>query len=100
MKTVVMTEEPMFALQSSCAWSDKGSVIEIYATDLRRAEVGTTWSADYCDNGRSNDCESAEVVYKTNSGVAILYRRWGTTDSDDPEPWENAPELWWIELKG
>ena len=100
METKVFVDNPMFGLQSSCSWSDKGDWIEVYAADLRRAEVGTIWSADFCDNGRGNDCESAEVVYKTAEGVAVLYRRWGTTDSDDPKPWENDPELWWIELKG
>lgn len=100
MNTRVLVEEPMFVLQSTCAWSDKGDFIEVYAADLRRAAAGTKWSADSCDNGRGNDCESAEVVYKTADGVAVLYKRWGTTDSDDPTPWNNEPELWWIELKG
>ena len=41
---------------------------------------------------------SAEVVYKTDDGVAVLHRKWGTTDSPDPERWEDAPELVWYEF--
>ena len=99
MNTRVIVEEPMVMLQSNCAFSDEHEYIEIYAAELRAAEIGKTWEASYCANGRGNQCESVEVVYKTTSGVALLYRRWGTTDSDNPQPWEDDPELWWVELK-
>lgn len=97
METRVIVEKPLIVLQSSCAFSDEGEYIEIYAAELKAAEVGKRWVADYCDNGRANECESLEVVYKAAKGIALLYRRWGTTDADMPQSWEDDPQLWWVE---
>lgn len=98
MKTSVIVERPLIMLQSNCAFSDDHEYVEIYAAELRAAEIGKSWSAEHCENGRGNECEAVTVVYKTCRGVALLYRRWGTSDSDNPQPWEDDPELWWVEL--
>ena len=97
METRVIVEEPLIVLQSSCSYSNEHDFIEIYAAELKAAEVGKRWVADYCDNGRANECESLEVVYKTAKGIALLYRRWGTTDADMPQSWKDDPQLWWVE---
>ena len=96
METKVILEQPMIVLKSSCAFSYEGECVEIFASDLHKAEVGKRWVADYCDNGRANECESLEVVYKTAKGIALVYSRWGTTDADMPQSWEDDPQLWWV----
>lgn len=53
-------------------------------------------SVDFCFQ-ESRDF-SHERFKKNEKGVAVIYRNWGTTDSDNPEDWEEEPELWWIEL--
>lgn len=101
MKTNVIIEEPIFILESDYndMRGNSGETVRVYADDLKKAKVGDEWAAtDTNGCGRGNVCESIEVVYKTDSGVAVLYRRWGTTDSNNPEDWEDEPQLIWVEL--
>ena len=94
-------EEPIFILNSSVNdfKGSEGETIEIYIEEIKRAEVGKTWAASNPTNcGRGVFEEGIEIVYKTREGAAILHRKWGTTDSDNPLPWEDAPELIWIEF--
>lgn len=98
MKTEVIREAPAFVLEGS-SYNGAGETVEVSYADLRAAEVGTSWEA-YDDNncGRALKEESAEVVYKTPQGAAVLFRCWGTTDSPDPQSWEKKPELVWYEF--
>lgn len=101
MKTNVIAEQPMITLKSQ--YSDfkggEGEVINIFAKDLKAAEIGEEWVADFTNCcGRGNDCESLKVVYKDDRGVAAVYRNWGTTNEDNPEDWEEEPQLLWFEL--
>ena len=48
--------------------------------------------------GRDLFEESAEVVYKTDKGAAVLFRSWGTTDDPNPEDWEGDLFLKWFEF--
>lgn len=101
METKVLVESPIVVLESDyCDFrGGRGEEIHLYARDFKEAMVGKIWTADYVGScGRGNSCESLEVVYKNERGVAVIYRSWGTTDSDNPEDWEEKPELWWIEL--
>lgn len=98
MKTDVIKEAAAFLLQGS-SYNGAGETVEVSYADLRAAEVGASWEA-YDDNncGRALREESAEVVYKTDRGCAVLFRSWGTTDRPNPEHWESAPKLVWYEF--
>lgn len=96
MRTEVIIERPAFMLEGS-SYNGIGEVIEISFNDLRRAEVGERWEAlDTHNCGRDLNEESAEVVYKTTDGVAILFRADGTSDEPTPKPWRAKPKLKWF----
>lgn len=98
MKMEVKKEAAAFVLQGS-SYNGAGEPVEVSYADLRTANIGDVWEA-YDDNncGRALNEESAEIVYKTTHGAAVLFRSWGTTDSHDPQGWEKAPELVWYEF--
>ena len=97
MKTEVIVEQPIFNLETS-DWDGSGE-LKVYAADLKKAKVGDTF-VPYADTncGRAVDTEMIEVVYKSDNGVAVLYRHYGTTDSPNPVDWEDEPKLIWVEL--
>ena len=98
MKMEVKKEAAAFVLQGS-SYNGAGEEVEVSYADLRAADVGMSWEA-YDDNncGRALKEESAEVVYKTPQGCAVLFRSCGTTDDSSPEDWEDTPELVWYEF--
>lgn len=91
MNMSVIIEEPLLTLSS---YNDHGEEVNIrlFADDFRAAEIGKKWEAYVC-NTRS--AESLEVVYKNSSGIACLYRNFGSSGWDE---WEHDPELIWFEL--
>ena len=98
MKTDVKKEAAAFVLQGS-SYNGASEAVEVSYADLRASAVGDTWEAHDSHNcGRALNEESAEIVYKTADGVAVLFRNWGTTDSPSPQSWEGAPELVWYEF--
>jgi hypothetical protein len=62
--------------------------IEVYADDLRNAEVGKTWKCIDGNNGPALLYAVAKLVYKDSSGFLII-----TTFDDDSES-----RATWIEL--
>ena len=98
MKVSVKKEVAAFVLQGS-SYNGCGEPVEVSYAELRTANIGDTWEA-YDDNncGRALKEESAEVVYKTPQGCAVLFRSCGTTDEPDPEDWKDTPELVWYEF--
>lgn len=101
MKMKSFREEPVFTLKSSVNDfnGSEGETVKVYVEEVKHAEVGKAWAALNPTNcGRGEFCESMEIVYKTSEGVAFLHRKWGTTDSDNPLPWEDVPELIWFEF--
>ena len=98
MKTETVKESPAFVLQGS-SYNGAGVPIKVSYAELRTAAVGTIW-AGYDNHGCGRDLseESAEVVYKTEEGAAVLFRAWGTTDEPNPTDWENKPVLRWYEF--
>ena len=81
------------------SYDGHGELVEVSYADLRAANIGDMWEARDTHNcGRALDEESAEVVYRTGRGCAVLFRNWGTTDSPNPEHWESAPKLIWYEF--
>lgn len=98
MKTQVIQEPPAFVLRAN-SYDGREEDVEVSFADLRNAKVGDKWENHDCHNcGRDLFEESAEVVYKTEEGVAVLFRTEGTTDSPNPEPWEAEPALRWFEF--
>lgn len=94
MKLEVVTERPAFTLNGSA------ETVEVSFTDLRAAETGAMWETGTPYNdGHNLDEEIAEVVYKTDDGVAVLFRRWGTRDDLPLGGWEAAPVLKWFEFQ-
>lgn len=98
MKVSGKKEAPAFVLWGS-SYNGVGEDVEVSFADLRTAEIGKRWVGSDSNNcGRAVHREAAEVVYKTDGGVAVLHRKWGTTDSPNPESWEKMPELIWYEF--
>lgn len=98
MKVSVKKEVAAFVLQGS-SYNGCGKPIKVTYEVLGFACVGDAWEAhDNHNCGRAVHSESAEVVYRTAQGAAVLFRSWGTTDSPDPQSWEAAPELVWYEF--
>ena len=98
MKTNTIKESPVFYLSAS-SYNGGGEIREVSISMLKKADVGTKWeSNDFSNCGRGVHEESIEVVYKNASGCAVLCKEWGTSDSPDPEDWENDPELIWVEF--
>lgn len=88
MKTEVIIERPAFTLQGS-SYNGVGEIIKVSFDELRKAEVGERWEALDTNNcGRDLNEENAEVVYKAEDGVAILFRAEGTSDEPSPQPWK------------
>lgn len=98
MKMEVKKEALAFVLQGS-SYNGCGEPVAVSYATLRAAAVGEKWAGyDNHGCGRALREESAEVVYKTDRGCAVLFRSCGTTDEPDPEDWEDAPELVWYEF--
>lgn len=93
MKTQVIKEEPILHYRG--CQGDFGCIagecdLEIYADDLRQAQVGDEWSVqdqDQCPNASEFWTISYKVIYKDESGLGILY------DNDGEKT------LIWVELK-
>ena len=98
METDTKMEKVAFSLSAS---SYDGETTHLYVTfgDLRAAKIGKKWeNHDVHNCGRDLYEESAEVVYKTDRGAAVLFRVKGTTDDPNPEAWESDPQLVWFEF--
>lgn len=94
----IKKEEAAFEMLGR-SYDGDGELVEVTYADLRAANIGDMWEARDTHNcGRALREESAEVVYKTDRGCAVLFRSCGTTDEPDPEDWEDAPELVWYEF--
>ena len=94
----IKKEEAAFEMLGR-SYDGDGELVEVTYADLRAANIGDMWEARDTHNcGRALDEESAEVVYKTERGAAVLFRNWGTTDDPTPEHWESAPKLVWYEF--
>lgn len=96
METKVITEKPIFTLSYESYNSSYG--VDVYASDLKNAEIGTVFAAEQDNCGRAQDIEEIEIVYKSDGGCAVLYRHYGTTDSPNPKNWKDDTELIWVEL--
>ena len=96
MKTEVIVERPAFTLQGS-SYNGVGEVVDVSFAELRAAEVGERWEAfDTHNCGRDLNEESAEVVYKNEDGIAVLFTAEGTSDEPTPKPWKAKPKLKWF----
>ena len=98
MVATVKKEAPALLLDAS-SYDGREEDVAVSYDNLRNAKVGDTWKNHSRDNcGRDVTEEIAEVVYKTDKGVAVLIRVEGTTDSLSPKPWKPEPLLMWFEF--
>jgi hypothetical protein len=99
MQTKVVKEEPALVLEGRNGYSYEYEVTEVSWETLRNSAVGQKWMAlDHSNCVRDSRNESATVVFKNDQGVAVLVRRWGTTDDQWPQNWETL-ELVWYEFR-
>lgn len=99
MKTEVVKEVPAFVLQGA-SYNGSGEVVSVSFSDLRDAKVGAKWEGrDNHNCGRALYEERAEIVHKTNNGVAVIFHKWGTSDDMNPTEWESEPVLKWYEFQ-
>lgn len=95
MQTTVVREEPVFTIVGANGWDGGRKIVSVSWSDLRNAHVGTRWEAhDPTNCVRASRSEEAEVVYRSREGVAVLFRKLGTTDSPEPEPLESVELVW------
>lgn len=98
METDTKMEKVAFSLLAS-SYSGNEKPVKVSFADLRTAKVGDKWeNTDSHNCGRDLREESAEVVYKTAKGAAVLFRAWGTTDDPNPENFDEEPSLMWFEF--
>ena len=96
MQTRTITELPLLVITKPYDGDD----LEIYAADLKAAEVGQKWETENQDRYPNRTCtwlESFTVVYKDEHGVAVLYRCEEASGMDYYQPEET--ELIWLELR-
>ncbi|MBQ9016827.1 hypothetical protein IJ103_01085 [Candidatus Saccharibacteria bacterium] len=90
MKRIVKIENPLFSLYSA-TWNDCGdneeANLEIFASDLKSAEIGDIFEAEPGAWYRYRDHETLKVVFKDEHGVAGLFRKekYRTEVETDPE---------------
>lgn len=90
-------ESPAFTLEYSDY--NESANYNVSWFELKNAEIGTLFEIYHNSNcGQSVNEETAQVVFVSDNGCAVLFRRYGTTDSPDPEDWENEPTLQWFEF--
>ena len=95
MKVNTIKEQPVFTVDKPYLGDD----LEIYASDLKAAEVGKEWHTENQDCYPNRTCtwsESYKVVYKDDNGVAVLYHYDEATGRDYHQDEHN--ELIWVEL--
>lgn len=98
MKTEVVSERVAFSV-SGWSYNGDGITQNVSFEELRHAGVGSIWNGFDTNNcGRDLHEESAEVIHRTDKGVAVLFRVWGTTDEPNPVDWEDEPILRWYEF--
>lgn len=95
MKTRTIKEEPILTVRKPYYGDD----LEIFAADLKVAEVGKKWETENQDCYPNRTCmwnESFTVVYKDEKGVAVLYR------SEEAKSFnyyqQETEEIIWVEL--
>ena len=69
-------------------------------SELKEAKVGDAFKCDSNSNcGRDVCQETAKVVYKDESGVAVLFETYRTSDDPDPKVIEKEPVLTWFSFR-
>jgi len=95
------TESPVFTLRGWNGYSHEHEEVEVSWNDLRHADVGDWWEArDWSNCARDSHNSRATVVYRDSNGVAVLHREWGTTDDQQPSPYERVWLAWYEFCRG
>lgn len=103
MKKIVKKERPLFRLTNWGSGNRNGQspqedVLNIYASDLRNAEVGELFSPEnFIACHDLEEHESLEIVSKTDRGVAGIFKRTCVSYSY-LEPGQDEKKLVWFEL--
>jgi hypothetical protein len=96
MNVDVQFENPAFFLRARNGYSAEYEEKAVSWEELRRASVGTRWEVrDRSNCVRASRSEAATVVFRDHRGVAVLFREWGTTDDQNPRPFERVDLVWY-----
>lgn len=98
MNVKVIKEEPIIEFSYwKCDDCGDGRVCEngirLFRSDLEGAKVGTEWKGsmvDRCQNTRYRWTLTVKVVYRDETGLALL--------SQHEQRWDDPPRLYWVEL--
>ncbi len=96
MKTKIIKEQPILTVRKPYDGDD----LEIFAADLKTAEVGKRWVTENQNCYPNRDAtwdESFTVIYKDEHGVCVLYRCEEAGDGFNYYQPEEI-ELIWVEL--
>ena len=98
MQTNTITEIEAFRVINSDfnQYSDR----KVSWLELRNAKVGDTFKCDANSNcGRDVCQETGKVIYKDESGVAVLLETYCTSDDPNPKVIEKEPVLTWFSFR-
>ena len=91
-------EVPVFVLKGRngyCEAYDKPITISM----LKEANIGDCFYSDGGHIARDRLWQEIEVIYKSQKGIALLFREKGNYDSPEMENYyENLPRLIWVEF--
>ena len=97
MKTKVVTQEPAFSVEYS-DYNVNGSR-SVTWEELRKDPVGTQYTVQVSGTcGRDVYDETAKIIYKDDTGVAILFQVDCSTDDPNPREYSKEPELCWYQF--
>ena len=98
MNTAIRYEAPMITLSQI---STEGTELQddVYASDLKDAELGDMFGVDYMDGVIPKRLERLKVVYKDEEGVAALHTIKEEADDDGTPCYRTLEELIWFSFK-
>ena len=68
--------------------------------ELKESKIGTEFCVDVASScGRACDETTATLVYRDDTGCAVVFHHFGTTDEPNPDSWKDDPILQWFEFE-
>ncbi|WP_343577754.1 hypothetical protein [Mycobacterium sp.] len=95
----IVAEKPAFTLSGWNGYSNVNSPIEHLAvsfSELKNSKIGAKWEMwDQSGGARDSHSQTAENVYKTASGCAVLFNFFFSTDTPDPVEKKIVKLIWY-----